>query len=89
MSETSRRRLPLSTSSGLILEQKRFCYVTALIFQVYLTIAAPITLLIRVEMTRISPVRALEHVYIFFSFIFISRRLITLQCCSGFCHTLT
>ena len=25
----------------------------------------------------------------FFSFIFISWRLITLQCCSGFCHTLT
>ena len=27
--------------------------------------------------------------YIFFSFIFISWRLITLQYCSGFCHTLT
>ena len=26
---------------------------------------------------------------IFFSFIFISWRLITLQYCSGFCHTLT
>ena len=26
---------------------------------------------------------------LFFSFIFISWRLITLQCCSGFCHTLT
>ena len=25
----------------------------------------------------------------FFSFIFISWRLITLHCCSGFCHTLT
>ena len=25
----------------------------------------------------------------FFSFIFINRRLITLQYCSGFCHTLT
>ena len=29
------------------------------------------------------------HTYIFFSFIFISWRLITLQYCSGFCHTLT
>ena len=31
------------------------------------------------------------HVYFlfFFSFIFISWRLITWQCCSGFCHTLT
>ena len=28
------------------------------------------------------------HVYAFFSFIFISWRLITLQYCSGFCHTL-
>ena len=27
--------------------------------------------------------------YFFFSFIFISWRLITLQYCSGFCHTLT
>ena len=27
--------------------------------------------------------------FIFFSFIFISWRLISLQCCSGFCHTLT
>ena len=27
--------------------------------------------------------------YFFFPFIFISRRLITLQYCSGFCHTLT
>ena len=27
--------------------------------------------------------------YLFFSFIFISWRLITLQYCSGFCHTLT
>ena len=26
---------------------------------------------------------------LFFSFIFISRRLITLQYCNGFCHTLT
>ena len=30
----------------------------------------------------------LRH-FIFFSFIFISWRLITLQYCSGFCHTLT
>ena len=29
------------------------------------------------------------HYYSFFSFIFISWRLITLQYCSGFCHTLT
>ena len=29
------------------------------------------------------------HYFIFFSFIFISWRLITLQYCSGFCHTLT
>ena len=29
------------------------------------------------------------HFYYFFSFIFISWRLITLQYCSGFCHTLT
>ena len=28
-------------------------------------------------------------IYLFFSFIFISWRLITLQYCSGFCHTLT
>ena len=27
--------------------------------------------------------------YLFFPFIFISWRLITLQYCSGFCHTLT
>ena len=27
--------------------------------------------------------------FFFFSFIFISRRLIALQYCSGFCHTLT
>ena len=27
--------------------------------------------------------------FLFFSFIFISWRLITLQYCSGFCHTLT
>ena len=27
--------------------------------------------------------------FIYFSFIFISLRLITLQYCSGFCHTLT
>ena len=31
----------------------------------------------------------LSCVYLFFSFIFISWRLITLQYCSGFCHTLT
>ena len=30
-----------------------------------------------------------ENAYLFFSFIFISWRLITLQYCSGFCHTLT
>ena len=29
------------------------------------------------------------HIIFFFSFIFISWRLITLQYCSGFCHTLT
>ena len=29
------------------------------------------------------------HGFLFFSFIFISWRLITLQYCSGFCHTLT
>ena len=29
------------------------------------------------------------HLFIYFSFIFISWRLITLQHCSGFCHTLT
>ena len=29
------------------------------------------------------------YIYIYFSFIFISWRLITLQYCSGFCHTLT
>ena len=29
------------------------------------------------------------HFIIFFTFIFISWRLITLQYCSGFCHTLT
>ena len=29
------------------------------------------------------------YIYIFFPFIFISWRLITLQYCSGFCHTLT
>ena len=28
-------------------------------------------------------------IYIYFSFVFISWRLITLQYCSGFCHTLT
>ena len=31
----------------------------------------------------------LSFSYLFFSFIFISWRLITLQYCSGFCHTLT
>ena len=31
----------------------------------------------------------LEYVKLFFLFIFISWRLITLQYCSGFCHTLT
>ena len=30
-----------------------------------------------------------SHIYYFFSFIFISWRLITLQYCSDFCHTLT
>ena len=30
-----------------------------------------------------------EESFFFFSFIFISWRLITLQYCSGFCHTLT
>ena len=30
-----------------------------------------------------------KSIYSFFSFIFISWRLITLQYCSGFCHTLT
>ena len=30
-----------------------------------------------------------KHLHYFFSFIFISWRLITLQYCSGFCHTLT
>ena len=30
-----------------------------------------------------------KEVSFFFSFIFISWRLITLQYCSGFCHTLT
>ena len=37
-----------------------------------------------------SPKWLKPSVYLFiFSFIFISWRLITLQCCSGFCHTLT
>ena len=31
----------------------------------------------------------LTNISFFFSFIFISWRLITLQYCSGFCHTLT
>ena len=31
----------------------------------------------------------MQHFFFFFSFIFISWRLITLQYCSGFCHTLT
>ena len=31
----------------------------------------------------------LQYSFFFFSFIFISWRLITLQYCSGFCHTLT
>ena len=30
-----------------------------------------------------------QELLIFFSFIFVSWRLITIQYCSGFCHTLT
>ena len=30
-----------------------------------------------------------HHIFFFFSFIFISWRIITFQYCSGFCHTLT
>ena len=33
--------------------------------------------------------KILFYLFIYFSFICISWRLITLQCCSGFCHTLT
>ena len=33
--------------------------------------------------------KVMSLLFIFFSFIFISQRLITLQYCSGFCHTLT
>ena len=36
---------------------------------------------------HINPI-SIAHI-LFFSFIFISWRLITLQYCSGFCHTLT
>ena len=36
-----------------------------------------------------SLVISILFIYLFISFIFISWRLITLQCCSGFCHTLT
>ena len=35
------------------------------------------------------PSRKFNMLSFFFPFIFISWRLITLQCCSGFCHTLT
>ena len=36
-----------------------------------------------------SVLRAVFFIFLFFPFIFISWRLITLQYCSGFCHTLT
>ena len=39
--------------------------------------------------SKSSPYRTALFLFIFFSFIFISWRLITLQYCSGFCHTLT
>ena len=35
------------------------------------------------------PKKYTSPIFFFFPFIFISRRLITLQYCSGFCHTLT
>ena len=38
---------------------------------------------------KINIIRKSHGFIIFFSFIFISWRLITLKYCSGFCHTLT
>ena len=35
------------------------------------------------------PTLSITSFFLFFPFIFISWRLITLQYCSGFCHTLT
>ena len=70
VSETSCRRHPPEHQqwADTRTKKKSFYYVTALIFQVYLTTAAPITLLIWVEMTRISPfssVQSLSHVRLF------------------------
>ena len=49
------------------------------------------TVLIALNVTvkRASQLQFFLFVLFFFSFIFISWRLITLQYCSGFCHTLT
>ena len=44
----------------------------------------------KAECQRIDAFELLSwRLFFFFSFIFISWRLITLQYCSGFCHTLT
>ena len=43
----------------------------------------------RLALSLMSRALLIETLFFFFSFIFISWRLITLQYCSGFCHTLT
>ena len=55
-------------------------------------ILSPFRLLQTIEQFPVLDSRSLLAIYFFFfffSFIFISWRLITLQYCSGFCHTLT
>ena len=52
----------------------------------YMTTGKTIALTIQ---TFVKTVMSLLSIYLFFSFIFMSWRLITFQYCSGFCHTLT
>ena len=49
------------------------------------------SLLLLFHLATVTPDTILFYffIFLFFSFIFISWRLITLQYCSGFCHTLT
>ena len=64
-----------------------------LLFEMLSFILAPMTLLITFVLMILSytyiALMILFYLFIYFSFIFISWRLITLQYCSGFCHTLT
>ena len=84
----------LQSPSAVILETKKIKFVTVSIVSpsICYEVMGPDAMILVFSMLSFKPTFSLSSFtffFFFFSFIFISWRLITLQNCSGFCHTLT